>query len=126
MPTKSETTSFEEASTSAGVRPAPVPPRSSTQTYDHILDDHTVFMKSPVDESVGQAPGSAFKAVWGPKGWTQTTQEAFLEFSEGIMQQHTARYEAGIAPLPEDVPEAQSVINNPGEQHVAGDTGSVV
>ena len=79
--------------------------------YDHIGDAETVYITHPATEGVGTSSGKAFKEVWAPKGWTQTTREAYEAHLEVLREQVSAFVASPDAALPEGEPEAQTIIN---------------
>lgn len=104
-----------------------MPTEVEQHTYDHIGDAETVFITHPDTEGVGQCNGLSFKVLWAPKGWTQTTREAYEAHLEALREQvsaFVASSDADVAPVDGD---AQDIImtertGEPAKRHRGGAT----
>lgn len=84
----------------------------SSGEWDHIRDTDTVFMQHPRSEAVGSCLGAAFKAKYGPEGYTQTDQAAWQAWMDHLNEERAEFVASGnLATLPDGEPAAQDVIN---------------
>jgi hypothetical protein len=88
-----------------------MPVEAEQTNYDHIGDAETVYITHPDTAGVGTAPGAAFKLVWAPKGWVQTTREAYEAHLEDMREQVGQFIAAGDAEMPPAEGDAQDIIN---------------
>ena len=79
---------------------------------DHIGDAETVYMTHECTEGVGSSLGKAFKEVWAPKGWTQTTREAYEAHAAKLATEQEAFLASPDAIMvPDGEGQAQDIIN---------------
>lgn len=80
-------------------------------TFDRIGDAETVYMTHPDTAGVASSSGKAFKELWAPKGWTQTTKAAYEAHLEVLREQVSEFMASGDAEVPPEGGDAQNILN---------------